>query len=117
MPQAAPKPCTQCGSLVRDGSARCALHKAGAWRKTTPYKRESGRRLQRKREALFTAEPLCRECKLNGRVTLAEVRDHITPLAEGGLDIDDNVQPLCEPCHDEKTQQESARGVRRGGGH
>lgn len=117
MPQAAPKPCTQCGTLVRDGSARCDQHKAAAWVKTVPYKRESGRRLQRKRVELFTREPLCRECTKQGRVSLAEIRDHITPLAEGGSDDDSNVQPLCTSCSDAKTKRESARGVRRGGGH
>ncbi|MFF0440158.1 HNH endonuclease [Kitasatospora sp. NPDC004614] len=29
--------------------------------------------------------------------------DHITPLALGGEDIDENVQPLCRPCHKAKT--------------
>jgi 5-methylcytosine-specific restriction enzyme A len=116
MPTAAPKPCTQCGVLVWDGSARCVLHKPAAWVKSTPYKRESGRRLQRKRAELFTREPLCRECTRQGRMALAEIRDHIVPLGEGGLDVDDNVQPLCRPCSDAKTAIESARGVRRGGG-
>lgn len=33
--------------------------------------------------------------------------DHIAPLADGGLDTDDNVQVLCNTCHDEKTAQEA----------
>jgi 5-methylcytosine-specific restriction protein A len=118
MPISAPKPCTQCGVLVRDGTSRCEAHKAQAWIKSAPYKRESGRRLQRKRAALFAAEPLCRECSKHGRVALATIRDHIKPLAEGGSDDDGNVQPLCRPCSDAKTAVESARGVRarQGGG-
>ncbi len=116
MPTSAPKPCTQCGVLVRDGSSRCDAHKAAAWIKSTPYKRESGRRLQRKRAELFAREPLCRECSKHGRVALGEIRDHIIPLAEGGTDVDSNVQPLCKSCSDTKTAGESARGVRRGYG-
>ena len=116
MPTAAPKPCTQCGVLVRDGSARCDQHKPVAWKQSAPYKRESGRRLQRKRAELFTREPLCRVCVAAGQVSAATIRDHIMPLAEGGADDDDNVQPLCQPCSNVKTAAERARGVRRGGG-
>lgn len=92
------------------------LHKPVAWVQTAPYKRESGRRLQRKRAELFTREPLCRMCVAAGRVREATIRDHIKPLAEGGEDVDSNVQPLCGPCSDAKTKGERARGIRRGGG-
>jgi 5-methylcytosine-specific restriction protein A len=98
--------------LVRDGSARCEAHKAKAWVQSAPYKRESGRRLQRKRAELFAREPLCRECVKAGRVAVAVIRDHVKPLGEGGLDVDGNVQPLCKSCSDVKTAGESARGVR-----
>ena len=81
--------------------------------KRTDYKRQSGRALQRKRDELFGREPLCRSCKAKGFVTIATLRDHIKPLAEGGTDEDDNVQPLCEPCHDEKSMAERIRA--RGG--
>jgi 5-methylcytosine-specific restriction enzyme A len=101
----------QCSVLVFDGSSRCEAHKVKAWAKTATYKRESGRPLQRKRAALFAREPLCRECRKHGRVTPATIRDHIKPLAEGGTDDDDNIQPLCTPCSDAKTAEESARGV------
>lgn len=114
MPQAAPKPCAKCGVLVRDGGSRCPLHPAPAWsRRPDRPKRETGRRLQAKRAALFSREPLCRSCEAAGRTRLASIRDHVIPLAEGGEDVDSNTQPLCEPCHDAKTQAEAARG--RGG--
>jgi len=53
------------------------------------------------------AEPLCRECRKNGRVTPATVPDHIVPLAMGGTDTDDNVQCLCDDCHASKTSTEA----------
>jgi 5-methylcytosine-specific restriction protein A len=34
------------------------------------------------------------------------VVDHIVPLAIGGTDTDDNVQSLCDPCHERKTALE-----------
>lgn len=85
-----------------------------AWQQEADYKRVRGRRLQAKRAQLFAREPLCRECDRVGLVTLATIRDHIVPLAEGGTDDDANVQPLCGSCSDRKTAAESARGrVRR----
>ena len=115
MPISAPRPCKQpgCSTLVRDGSARCSAHKLQQWVKRPEVKRQSGRALQRKRAELFAREPLCRLCAANGFVTIAALRDHIVPLAEGGADDDDNIQPLCRACHDEKSMAERlrARGV------
>jgi 5-methylcytosine-specific restriction protein A len=65
------------------------------------------------RSELFARDPLCAECTRQGRVTLATQRDHIKALAEGGADDASNVQGLCTTCHDAKTKEEAARGVRR----
>jgi 5-methylcytosine-specific restriction protein A len=62
------------------------------------------------RAALFAREPLCVECKRQGRVTEATQRDHIIPLAEGGPDDETNEQALCERCHGEKSEREKRRG-------
>lgn len=111
MPTSAPKPCTVCSTLVRDGTSRCEAHKVAAWSARRPdIKRTTGRKLQRQRHELFMREPLCRECERHGRVRQAEIRDHIVPLAEGGADEDSNIQSLCRDCHDEKTAGESKRG-------
>lgn len=114
--KSAPKPCNKpgCGVLVRDGSARCEKHKPPAWtKKPTATKRITGRKLQAMRAELFRSQPLCAECERQGRVRLATQRDHIKPLAEGGADDGDNVQGLCEPCHDAKSLQERLRALRR----
>lgn len=90
------------------------MHPRPAWLKNAgTTKRVTGRRLQQMRAAMFAADPLCAECKRHGRVTLATVRDHIKPLAEGGADSDDNAQGLCLDCHDEKTLAEALRGRAR----
>jgi len=65
------------------------------------------------RARLFSRSPLCVHCQANGRIAVATIRDHVIPLAEGGTDDETNEQALCEPCSDEKTRAESARGVRR----
>lgn len=119
MPIAAPRPCTHpgCGALVRDGSGRCDKHPRTVWKKHADApKRVTGRKLQAMRAALFARCPLCAECERQGRVTVATLRDHIIPLAEGGTDADDNIQGLCSPCHEAKTQAEAARGRQRAAG-
>lgn len=71
-----------------------------------------GRALQREIARLKDEYPLCVLCLAHGRTTVAAVRDHIQPLAEGGLDIPSNTQMLCHGCHDAKTAEEAKRGVR-----
>lgn len=111
MPTAALRPCRICRTVG------CTEHIPKAWQSTrvAPAKRVTGRPLQRLRQQLFDREPLCRPCHTNGRVTVATIRDHIVPLAEGGQDVELNTQPICAECHDAKTQAESARGIRRWG--
>lgn len=116
MPIAAPRKCTMvgCGQFVSDRSGRCADHQYRKWNKSEQsVKRITGRRLQADRERLFSADPLCANCKKHGRVTAATQRDHIVPLAEGGQDVDENVQGLCDDCHKEKSLQEAKRGRAR----
>jgi 5-methylcytosine-specific restriction protein A len=69
--------------------------------------------LQQLRRALFQQQPFCVLCRAAGRFVLAEVRDHIVPLTEGGTDAPENVQSLCSSCHQAKTQIESRRGRSR----
>ena len=97
MPISAPRPCTHpgCGVLVRDGTGRCPKHPKQLWaKKPDAPKRITGRKLQRLRAELFARDPLCAECKRQGRVKLATQRDHIQSLEEGGADDDSNVQRL-----------------------
>jgi 5-methylcytosine-specific restriction protein A len=39
-------------------------------------------------------------------ITASIVPDHITPLARGGTDDDDNIRCLCGPCHHEVTTEQ-----------
>lgn len=117
------RPCLEprCPILVESGY--CEQHQTRkAWTPSQPRAdrpiepRLRGRANQRRRAALFAREPLCRECVKQGNVTkdsIATIRDHIIPLTEGGTETPDNEQPLCQTCSDIKTQQESARGVKR----
>lgn len=114
MTTSALRPCAEPGCPTLVPSGRCATHArptSHGWR--ADVTRVRGRELQRRRRRLFAAEPLCRTCAAQGFVTAATIRDHIIPLAEGGTDAPENIQPLCHACSDAKTQQEAARGLRR----
>lgn len=112
MPRSAPRPCSLkgCATLVRDGSGRCAAHPREAWVKVTPTRRITGRRLQAMRAALFARDPLCAECRRQGRAVPATQRDHILSLEEGGADDETNEQGLCDACHKAKSRAEAIRG-------
>jgi 5-methylcytosine-specific restriction protein A len=59
------------------------------------------------RRRLFAEQPFCVVCLHEGRTVPATIRDHILNLEAGGTDTEDNVQPLCVPCHTLKTDAES----------
>ena len=109
------KPCTHpgCRVLVRDGKSKCPNHWQDWTKREGTDDRMRGRALQDARARLFRRSPLCAECVKADRVALATQRDHVVPLAEGGTDTDDNVQGLCTPCHDAKSEAERKRGIQR----
>ena len=58
-------------------------------------------------------EPLCRKCKERGIVTAGTLVDHIVPRLEGGDEWDeDNLQTLCDRCHQSKRQSEKNKRQR-----
>lgn len=70
--------------------------------------RTRGGKWMRIRERILKRDQgLCQECKRHGRLALACIVDHITPLWAGGTDDDANLQSLCQTCSDEKTAQEA----------
>jgi hypothetical protein len=40
--------------------------------------------------------------------------DHVDPYANGGLTSYANLEPRCQPCHDDKTERDRKAGLRRG---
>jgi 5-methylcytosine-specific restriction protein A len=64
------------------------------------------------RKAVLTSNPLCVHCNNNGLVTLAKVADHIQSVRLGGDKWNiDNLQGLCESCHNIKTSKESKQWI------
>lgn len=63
---------------------------------------------RRCRHAYLAEHPLCAECEKQGRVAAARVVDHIRPINEGGDKFDfDNLQGLCDKCHNKKSGREA----------
>ncbi len=58
------------------------------------------------RKAVFTRDGyICQMCrKLVGNES--PHCDHIIPVSQGGTDDEDNLQTLCQPCHNRKTMEE-----------
>lgn len=108
MPHRPPRVCSTCGQVGCSGHAKPSWQTA---RVEPP--RIRGRRLQWMRRMLFERSPLCVLCRAAGRITVATIRDHIVPLAEGGADASHNEQALCVACHDLKSAAETARGIAR----
>lgn len=107
MPMAAARPCPTCRTIG------CTIHRRTAWTQQTPTPRMRGRALQLARYSLFQEQPWCVTCLAKGLKTVATIRDHIIPLAEGGADNYVNTQGLCQSCSDSKTATESQRGRAR----
>lgn len=72
-------------------------------------KRGYGRTWQKLRLMILRAEPLCRLCKSENRVTLATDVDHIVPLGRGGPNTSENLRPLCKAHHGQITREGNVR--------
>ena len=65
------------------------------------------------RLSVLRDEPLCRECRLGGKIEVAKVCDHVRPVRLGGEMWErSNLQPLCLSCHQRKSQSEKSKGIK-----
>lgn len=129
MPISPPKPCSACGVLVRDGSARCELHKVRQGQfadrqRGSRHERGYGAAWDRIRERILKRDCgicQCEECKALNRLRSATQVDHRVNKAEwkrvhgslAGVDDDSNLRAINVECHKRKTAREAARGRMR----
>lgn len=69
------------------------FYQSTAWRKLRAVKLEQ--------------QPMCEECERNGKITPAQMVDHIVPINRGGASLDiENLQSLCNACHNRKSAKD-----------
>lgn len=68
-----------------------------------PTERIRGSVRQQRNYRLLADEPMCRVCKKRAAMEI----DHIVPLECGGDESESNLQPICIPCHTDKTASEA----------
>lgn len=110
MPCKPKRPCAYpgCGALVTDGP-HCEKHRgADDRRRGTAAQRGYGSKWQRYRLRFLRRQPLCVRCQAEGRVTAAQVVDHVQPHKGDPVLFWSvtNHQALCKSCHDRKTARE-----------
>jgi len=113
--RSAPKPCTKCGVLVSDGTARCDAHKhAGRFgddRRGSRHERGYGAGWTKKREEVKRRDAgVCQEGLRLGQVHPGTEVDHRLPKARGGTDDLQNLQLICRACHKAKSAREGSQG-------
>jgi 5-methylcytosine-specific restriction protein A len=101
-----------CGAIVERG--RCDAHKRERWKRYEEVRPERDRAFYNSpawraaRRAVILAEPVCRDCRDAGRVTVAVQVDHIQRWQDGGAPLDPaNLRPLCLSCHSRRTLADS----------
>jgi len=88
-----PKETTKKIHEYKRDSKEVAFYKTYKWRKTS--------------EQFRKVNPLCVQCKEEGRTRKADVVDHIKPIQEGGEHFEQsNLQSLCHKHHNKKTAKD-----------
>lgn len=107
------KVCAVPGCARLTHTSRCDEHTPKPWASsTTRANRQTGRALQATRSRIHRRDAgHCYRCGSPAGDHWAV--DHVTPMAEGGTDTDQNRAVICEPCHRIKSAAESARGRER----
>jgi 5-methylcytosine-specific restriction enzyme A len=120
MPKRPLKPCAYpgCPELVENHARFCLQHtraeyRAHDTRRGTPTERGYSYRWRKYTEHYKKNNPLCVECKKQGKITPVYCVDHIIPISgpDDPLFWDaNNHQSLCESCHNKKTAKEKGWG-------
>ena len=95
-----------CSNKAEKGGSYCSKHRPKD-KDSRPSSTARGynRRWRKVRKMYLNKNPLCVECLKSGIITPATVVDHIEPHKGdyGKFWDEDNMQSLCESCHNRKT--------------
>jgi 5-methylcytosine-specific restriction protein A len=116
MPYKSKKACGYPGCPELTNSRYCDKHQQESDHIYNKYKRDPmtkkryGRSWKHIRDRFIKTHPLCEECRMAGKLTLAEEVHHILPLTKGGSHSDDNLMSLCKSCHSTITAKSGCWG-------
>ena len=80
---------------------------------SSPNTRIRGRKgVELRKRRLQRSKYRCEHCLAKGIVSIATVVNHKTPLAHGGLDVDENTENLCAECDEVETAKSFGRKQR-----
>lgn len=129
MPYRPGHPCAHrgCAAVVKGRARYCPVHaeegRAYDLSRGSASQRGYGGQWRKIRALVLAERPLCADpYGLHpNQVVLATDVDHIIPLAAGGSNARENLQPLCHSCHSAKTARDNggfgnAPRTERGGG-
>ena len=104
MPRKPRQPCRHPGCPRLSDRVYCPERRALYARESAAGRGYTGK-WQRARTTFLKKHPLCAYCLAQSRLTPATVVDHVIPhRGDPALFWDEaNWQPLCKPCHDQKT--------------
>ncbi|NTW70657.1 MAG: HNH endonuclease [Eubacteriaceae bacterium] len=109
MPTKPQRPCKHPGCPELTNSKYCMNHEK-LHSNDRPIAGERGydHQWRKKRKQYLKVNPLCKQCKRNGKLIESEVVDHIIPHRGNKVIFWDesNWQALCKKCHDKKTRTE-----------
>ena len=117
MPYKPKKPCAYPGCPRLTYGRYCAEHKKLMDVRYESRLRDKGaaafyhsKEWKHLRQNYLIEHPFCMECWKNGKLTKATVVDHIVPIKQGGVALDEsNLQALCASCHGSKSIREGSR--------
>lgn len=104
MPKSPPRPCRYPGCPNLSDGVYCEMHR-GLYARESAQARGYDSKWRVARKRYLAQHPLCVKCFEEGKISPATVVDHIVPH-RGDMKMfwnEENWQPLCKPCHDEKT--------------
>ncbi len=109
MPIKPKKPCKHPGCPLLTDDKYCEFHmRLYSNERSNARQRGYDSRWRRLSKLYLKVNPLCKSCEKEGKITPAQVVDHIIPhRGDEKLFWDiNNWQPLCKKCHDRKTRTE-----------
>lgn len=106
MPRKSKRPCKYrgCPRLTDLSSGYCEEHekiqvKEYDKSRRVEHNQRYGAKWRKLRKRFLLAHPLCEQCRLKGKYTIATEVHHILPLSAGGTHDERNLMPLCKSCH------------------